>query len=87
MSVVSRGSPAKRKPEMEGESHLHLQDDQDLASMSASRLKEIMMLNCASSKSSKVATSLVLRHFLSETDVVILTDIFTHFLDRFLYQL
>jgi hypothetical protein len=89
MSVVSRGSPAKRKPEMEGESHLHLQDDQDFASMSASRLKEIMMLNCASSKSSKVAaaTSLVLRHSLSETDVVILTDFFTQFLDRFLYQL
>ena len=99
----------KRKPEMEGESHLHLQDDQgihtldvflnatkrkiefavylDFASMSASRLKEIKMLYCASSKSSKIATGLVLRHSLSETDVVILTDVFTQFLGRFLYQL
>jgi hypothetical protein len=87
MSVVSRGSPAKRKPEMEGESHLHLQDDQDFSSMSASRLKEIMMLNCASCIPSKVATGLVLRHSLSETDVVIFTDFFTQILVRFLYQL
>ncbi len=87
MSVVSRGSPAKRKPEMEGESHLHLHDDQDFSSMSASRLKEIMMLNCASSIPSKVATGLVLLHSLSVTDVVIFTDIFTQILVRFLYQL
>ena len=44
----------------------------DFASMAASRLKEIKMLNCASSKSSKLSVGLVLRHSLSEADVTIL---------------
>ena len=58
----------------------------DFASMSESRLKEIKMLNCASSKSSKIAIGLVLRHSLSESDVTILTDDFSQISDGFLYH-
>jgi hypothetical protein len=58
----------------------------DFASMSASRLKEIKMLNCTSSKSSKIAAGLVLRHSLSEADVLILSDDFTQITDGFLFH-
>lgn len=58
----------------------------DFASMAASRLKEIKMLNCASSKSSKLSVGLVLRHSLSEADVTILTDDFSQISDGFLYH-
>ena len=58
----------------------------DFASMSAQRLKEIKMLNCTSSKSSKIATGIVLRHSLSEADVTILTDDFTQITDGFLFH-
>jgi hypothetical protein len=58
----------------------------DFASMSAQRLKEIKMLNCTSSKSSKIATGLVLRHSLSEADVTTLTDDFSQITDGFLFH-
>ena len=54
--------------------------------MSESRLKEIKMLNCATSKSSKIAIGLVLRHSLSEADVTILTDDFSQISDGFHYH-
>ena len=71
-------SATKRKVE--------LGDYIDFASMSASRMKEIKMLNCASSKSSRLSAGLVLRHSLSEADVTILTDDFSQISDGFLYH-
>ena len=58
----------------------------DFASMSESRIKEIKMLNCTTSKSSKLAVGIVLRHSLSESDVAILTDDFSQIADGFLYH-
>ena len=58
----------------------------DFAALSTSRLKEIKMLNCASSKSSKIAVGLVLRHSLSEADVAILSDDFSQISDGFHYH-
>ena len=58
----------------------------DFASMSTSRLKEIKMLNSTSTKSSKIAAGLVLRHSLSEADVAILTDDFSQITDGFLFH-
>jgi hypothetical protein len=58
----------------------------DFATMSSSRLREIKMLNTASSKTTRITANLVMRQCASEADVAILSDDLKQIQDGFLYH-
>ena len=58
----------------------------DFATMSSNRLREIKMLNITSSKSTRIAVGIIMRHCASEADITTLTDDLHQIHDGFFYH-